>query len=287
MAKKPSYYVYENMTFPISFPRENIISALKYQAKDDDLFIVSYPKCGSTWTQHIVYLILHNGEPLPKGKTIGSFIPFLEIDAPRLVEMSPPYVIKTHLSYDVMPKNPKAKYIYIIRNPKDCVTSFFHHTKAFLDAYNYTDGKFDDYFELFINGEIDWGDYFDYFNAWCPHVSDPNVLFLTYEKMKEDPKSHILKIAKFIDRKYYDLLTENNDILENIVCHSGASEMQKDDNRWNEVRRVENTFFVRKGVIGDWRNQLSEEQSKRIDDKIKEKFKGIDISLIWSDDILK
>jgi hypothetical protein len=37
-------------------------------------------------------------------------------------------LIKTHFPYKLTPQNPNAKYIYVARNPKDCVVSFYHHT---------------------------------------------------------------------------------------------------------------------------------------------------------------
>jgi hypothetical protein len=37
-------------------------------------------------------------------------------------------LIKTHFPYGMTPMNSKAKYIFVARNPKDCVVSFYHHT---------------------------------------------------------------------------------------------------------------------------------------------------------------
>ena len=288
MSCKPSYKRIETLPFNTDqfFSYENFISALNYNAKDDDLFIVSFPKCGSTWTQYIVYLIINNCVPLDKEHKMSEYIPFFEADGALAVEKLPsPRVIKTHLSYDMIPKNSNSKYIFIARNPKDCVVSFYYHTKGFKDAYNFTDGKFDDYFELFINGQVDYGDYFQHLLSWLPHSSEQNILFLTYESMKRDSKSAIFSIANFIGKKYFDLLSENINILDNVLKYSDVESMKKEDNRWYMSQRVENTKFVRKGIIGDWKNHLTEEQSKRIDKKIVEHLEGSKILRLWINDI--
>ena len=47
---------------------------------------------------------------------------------------SQPRIIKTHLSYDMLPEglkeNKKAKIIYVNRNPRDAVVSFYNHFKV-------------------------------------------------------------------------------------------------------------------------------------------------------------
>ena len=35
--------------------------------------------------------------------------------------LSSPRLLKTHMTWDDLPKNPKAKYIFCVRNPKDCL----------------------------------------------------------------------------------------------------------------------------------------------------------------------
>jgi hypothetical protein len=136
--------------------------------------------------QNIVYLILHNGQPFPgdfiefyDGK-ISDLIPHLEEVGKDFVDNLPaPRAIKTHLPYDLTPTRPEAKYSYIARNPKDCVVSFYHHIRGFLKHFDFADGKFVEFFEVFMSGTVDFGDYFDNVMSWCPHFDNENVLFLT------------------------------------------------------------------------------------------------------------
>jgi hypothetical protein len=46
-----------NFRFPMSFTRENIEFALNYLPENTDHYLVTYPKCGTTWTKEIISLI--------------------------------------------------------------------------------------------------------------------------------------------------------------------------------------------------------------------------------------
>ncbi len=47
--------------------------------KSDDLFIVSFPKSGTTWTQQIVRLLRNNGTQDTSGVHISTAIPYIDI----------------------------------------------------------------------------------------------------------------------------------------------------------------------------------------------------------------
>lgn len=67
-------------------------------------------------------------------------------------KLEKPRVLKSHLPFDLMPYNPKTKYIYVTRNPFDCCVSFYKHHLG-IKLYDY-DGDFDGYFEMFLRGEV-------------------------------------------------------------------------------------------------------------------------------------
>ena len=68
---------------PMGFPRHGLASGLAYRAQPGDIFVSAYPKCGTTWTQHIVYLLLHEGRPLGPGQRLTEAFPIWRRSAGR------------------------------------------------------------------------------------------------------------------------------------------------------------------------------------------------------------
>eukprot|EP01025_Chloroclados_australasicus_P027591 TRINITY_DN2734_c0_g1_i1.p1 TRINITY_DN2734_c0_g1~~TRINITY_DN2734_c0_g1_i1.p1 ORF type:complete len:290 (-),score=26.82 TRINITY_DN2734_c0_g1_i1:749-1618(-) len=279
----PSYIEFDGFKVPAAYNIENLKSALKYQAQAEDIFVCTYPKCGTTWMTYIVYLIMHNGDPLPEGEELYKHVPFLEKHGKEAVEkLAFPRVIKTHFPYDRVPKSQKAKYIYVARNPKDCVVSFFHHTQGFA-SYFYENGNFDDYFEIFMEGEVDFGDYFQSLLSWHPHLRDPNVLFLSYEELKKDPIAGIKKVAEFLGEQYAENIKDEI-ILQKVVQNSDIKQMKNGSRNWVDTKRHDNSHdFLRKGESGGWKSMLSVEQSHRIDKKFKESMQGTIYEHLWDE----
>lgn len=58
----------------------------------DDVFVVTYPKCGTTWMQQIVKLIWNNGEE--DGRDIDEALPWIDPEKPEYAEVG--CVIKLH-----------------------------------------------------------------------------------------------------------------------------------------------------------------------------------------------
>uniref|UniRef100_T1IGQ4 Sulfotransferase domain-containing protein n=1 Tax=Strigamia maritima TaxID=126957 RepID=T1IGQ4_STRMM len=108
----------------------------KFEAREDDVFVVSFPKTGTTWMQEIVYLIGSNLN-FEAAKTISMMTrcPYMEL-IPNRVDVSTmpsPRFLKFHYGYSVLPQSIKAKNANIIcpyRNPKDTLMSYYHFSKS-------------------------------------------------------------------------------------------------------------------------------------------------------------
>ena len=82
---------------------------------------------------------------------------------------------------------------FTARNPKDVVVSFYYHTVGF-PFYDFKEGKFDDYFELFINGKVDFGDYFKMVPEWWEQSKKKkNIHFVLYENLKTNFEEWVVK----------------------------------------------------------------------------------------------
>ncbi|XP_076333462.1 sulfotransferase ssu-1-like [Tachypleus tridentatus] len=125
--RKIPLHTVEGLPIPTSiFTPENLRSAISYKARPEDVFIVTYPKCGTTWMQYIVWEIINEGAPLPSFDDMNmKYTPFLELTGGEVAEtMKPPRLLKVHLPYHLTPHHPDAKYILVARNPFDCCVSF-------------------------------------------------------------------------------------------------------------------------------------------------------------------
>lgn len=295
----------------VLFPEESVRSALNYKPVPGDVFIVSYPKCGTTWLQNIVYNIFNGRDPPTGVMNALRELPFLEVQGAECIKhMTKPGAVKTHMPFRFQPFSAVAKYIYICRNPYDCCVSFFHHTKN-IYAYQFQDGTFDEFFELFIEGKPDFGDYFDHLLSWYEHRGDPNVFFLTYEDLKKDTRAWILRIADFLGEEYGRKLRADQGLLEDILKRTSLETMKEMNAKVNETLMelkdlpedekpgwlkhstktmgIEATNqpvagdFIRKGAVGDWKNYFSADQVKRLKERIELKTHGSDVMDLWKD----
>ena len=134
---KPSYRSHRGFLMPMGFPVEGLDSGMAYRAEADDIFVCTYPKCGTTWVQYIVYLLIRQ-RTLDADDSLSELFPHLEEVGREAVAALPRRrLIKTHLPRDMTPWSSEARYVVVLRNPFDCVVSFFHHTRGFPRHYDF------------------------------------------------------------------------------------------------------------------------------------------------------
>jgi hypothetical protein len=282
-ARKPRYTAHDGFLMPMGFPIDGFESGQRYVAQPGDLFVSTYPKCGTTWAQYIVYLLLNDGRPLPPGTGINDVFPHLEeVGSAKVRALPEPRLVKTHLPFERTPWHAGARYLYVARNPFDCAVSFYHHTRGFVKHYDFADGTFDDFFECFVRGEVDFGDYFDNLLSWLPRAAEPNVLFLTYEDMLADPHAAVTAIGRLLGGERERELVKP-ELVDRVVRTSSFDQMRKDQRRWSSERPANMPEFVRKGVVGDWANHFSAAQARRLAERFVERTRGTAAEHLWSD----
>ncbi|KAJ8364382.1 hypothetical protein SKAU_G00132130 [Synaphobranchus kaupii] len=251
-----------------------------------DILIATYPKAGTTWTQEIVDLLLHNGdtEACRRGP-ITMRSPFLEIFSPPpipsgldlLCKMSPPRIIKTHLPIQLVPEGfweNKCKVIYVARNAKDNLVSYFHFEKM-----NFTQpepGPWENYIQKFMRGELAWGSWYDHVKGYWEEIEKRNILYLFYEDMKENPQREVERIKQYLD------LSVTDDVIARIV-ELTSFEVMKKNPMANYSFIPKPVFdqsispFMRKGEVGDWANHFSASQLKIFDEDYEQQMKMANI----------
>jgi hypothetical protein len=234
----------------------------------------------------MVHLLVHNGEQGEQRLTDA--VPWLETLPHRssdmaefLKTMPQRRLFTSHLPYQLMPlaKNTTAKFVYVSRNPKDVATSFYFHDQS-KGGY---EGTWEEHFQLFLDGGLTFGSYFDHVLPWWEASQhDKNILFLKYEDMKNDHAGNVARIASFLD------LQADSQLIDKVVALSSFKSMSSGESTnftWVPQREGVPTHF-RKGDIGDWRNQFSEEQSQQLDALYMEKMKGTGLHFDFGDGVI-
>ena len=84
--RRPCYYDTPYFKMSKAFEKQVFLTSLTYEAKEGDLFIATYPKNGTTWTQNIVHLIHHQGKPPETFDDLWKDSVFLEMKGKEAVE---------------------------------------------------------------------------------------------------------------------------------------------------------------------------------------------------------
>ncbi|XP_008850408.1 amine sulfotransferase-like [Nannospalax galili] len=256
-----------------------------FEIRDDDVFIITYPKSGTIWTQQILSLIYFEGHrnSTENIQTLDR-APFFEynIHNVNFDKMLSPRVLTSHLPYYLVPKglkNKKAKILYIYRNPKDILTSYFHFSKwlVTLEATH----TIEHFMEKFLDGKVVGSRWFDHIRGWYEHRHNFNILFMRYEDLKKDLRSSVLKICSFLEKK----LSEED--VDTVVRQATFQNMRSDpranydDIIKNEIGTRNEGKFLRKGTIGDWKHHLTVVQNERFDSIFQKNMKNFPLKFIW------
>ncbi|NXS66031.1 ST3A1 sulfotransferase, partial [Pandion haliaetus] len=282
---KEYLFKYKGFYFAVKNTSLEYVASLEdFEVKDSDIFITTYPKSGTVWTQNILSLIIHEGHRNgTENVATMDRIPWLEYRAKNkdYADLPLPRVFATHLPYYLVPRdlrNKRGCIIYVTRNPKDVMVSYYHFSKYISTLEEVPD--FNVFMERFLAGKVLGSSWVDHVAGWYSHAEDFNILFLTYEEMKKDLRSAVLKICNFLGKK----LSEEE--VDSVVRQAAFENMRKDpranyENLPDDIAMKDKGSFLRKGTVGDWKNIMTVAQSERFDKVLKEKMKTLPIKFIW------
>lgn len=284
-SRRPTYKRHEATGWV--FPRDGFEwaefeAACSYQPRADDILLMTYPKSGTTWVQYMLYLLVHEMKPVPAGERMDRYAPYLEKGGLALLDTleKTPRPIKSHLSFDVMPWHAEPRYVCVLRNPKDVCVSLYHHVRGFGKYYNFDDGSFDDFFEAFLEGEVDSADYHDHLLSLWGHRGKENVLVLTYEDLIERPLEQVRKLVDHV-KPSFPAGWKEPDLGDLVAASSFESMKAQRPEQWASARPENMPPFIRRGRVGDWRNYLTADQNERLERKFARKLAGSGADLLW------
>jgi hypothetical protein len=226
----------------------------------DDIFLVSFPKSGNTWTRFLLANLRFPNEPATWAN-INRLIPDPTATSKRDFDRMPrPRIIKSHECFD--PRYPRV--VYIVRDPRDVVVSQYHYHRKLRKIED--DAPLETFVTRFLAGDT------------CPHGSwgqniatwlytsegSPRFLLLRYEDLIADTAKELAKVVNFLQ------FVAGPELIAQAVERSSADRMrsmektQTDKNGLVKGSRKD-LSFVRAAGSGGWRSELPAPMVARIE----------------------
>jgi len=283
MSRKPTYQIVHGMRMPCGFPTDALQSAFEFAPERGDVILATYPKCGTTWMQNILYMLHNDGREIAADMSVRELVPHLEeMGADFVARMPGPRLIKTHLARTDKLYGDAARYVLVFRNPFDCAVSFFHHTRGFPKHYDFADGTFEDFLQVFLAGEVDFGDFFDHVDSWLSVLDTSNVHYTTFERMRANLDEEILRLGRFLGGAAATVAQDRR-LRADIAAASSFDSMARNQQRWSSARPEGMTAFVRKGIVGDWRAHFSRDGARALWKRAAARLDGTVLLDEWSE----
>ena len=256
-----------------------------YAAGKHDVFVATYAKSGTNWMMQIAHQLIWHGRgefehihsvvPWPDTEVMPGFMKRYAIplkDA-RDWEASPERkrVIKTHFDWELLPYSEDARYIMVLRDPKDVfVSSYFFIKDGVLGSAM---PSVDTWYKLFMSdGFLIGGSWAANTAGYWAQRHRPNVLIVSFKSMKRDLKGTVRKVARFLD------IEAPEELVDEVTEKSSFAYMKQIDHKFRMGKiipwRAEGAM-MRKGTQGGSSELLTRERQREMDEYFRAELRRL------------
>lgn len=247
-----------------------------YKPGPQDVFVMTYAKSGTNWMMQIALELIHHGKgefdhihnvvPWPDAKLVGGPMMgdyAIPLDQATDWETAPERkrVIKTHFNWELLPYSEEARYIAVIRDPKDVFVSSYFFMKG--SGMGGAMPSVDTMYRLFLADKYLLG------GSWPANAAGywtqrhrPNVLVMSYKSMKRDLEGTVRRVASFLD------ICVADEVIGKVCAKASFEYMKRIDHKFGTFQVIPwraPSVMMRKGQQGGSGELLTPAQQREVD----------------------
>lgn len=241
-----------------------------------DGIVVSHTKSGSTWLRVMISHLYHLRFGVPENEVLNfdnfhrlnPAIPKLHFDR----DTSTP----SFLFFDTMvPAPSEQRILFLLRDPRDVAVSFYFHVlhragRRELDRKRICRDAVSGMtlYDFVTDEHLGVPRVIGYMNRWWEERSRFSATcMIKYEEMKQDPQAVLQKAISFLDREFDETLLRQAvqfASFDNLASKEAAGFFNSKRMQAGDVSNP-NTFKVRRGQVGGYRDYFDAEELEAID----------------------
>lgn len=265
---------------------------LGYVPGPQDVFVANYAKSGTNWVLQIVHQLAHHGTaefdhihdvvPWPEAKTLPRVFRDYAVpleDADDWTRSPEPLrAIKTHLAWEFLPVSDRARYVTVIRDPKDVFVSSYHFFRD--SVLGPAMPSVASWLTMFLRGRTMGGSWAVHANSFWVQRDRPNLRLLSFKSMKRDLPGTVRRMAGFLE------VAATQEVLDAVTERASFAHMKSIDHKFAVGRVIpwrKPGEMLRRGAQGGSSELLTLEQRRRIDAHALAELRALDSDLPYDD----
>ncbi len=251
-----------------------------YQPTPHDVFACVYFKSGTNWLMQILVQVIHHGAA--EFEHIHDIVPWpdspvrnyaVALSDETAWKNSPTglRVIKTHHEFAKVPYSKEARYVCVVRDPKDVCVSAYHFVRA--EGMGPMTPSVPNFVEHFLSPNYHFYPWAEFVDGYWRVRDRDNVLFMTYEEMKWDLAGTVRRIAAFLG------VALSEDEVEAVVRRSSFDHMKQIEDKFETGMIVPwakpHGAMIRRGQHKGSAELLTPALQQRIDDRCRGELKRL------------
>jgi hypothetical protein len=246
--------------------------------------VVSHPKSGRTWLRVMFSRYFQLRYALPEHLILG-FDNFHRLDerVPKIFFTHDTYLREYTGNLDTKVDFVEAKLVFLARNPQDVAVSQFFQwkyrtrpAKKWLRGYP-THGSDVSLFDFMMDESIGLPYIVSYMNRWAealPRI--PNTRVVRYEDMRVAPEAEFGRLVEFVDSPGDPVSAKG---AAEFASVENTRKLEQRQHFWMSGSRMQprdesnpDSYKVRRGVVGGYRDYFEDAQLERIDAFVRERL---------------